>query len=100
MVITKADLLPYVPFSVKQAEKDARRVQPALRIFTLSAQTGDGVADWCAFLQRERKRLQVAGKADGGESDIAHLVSPLAAEKQRTRLVTGPKSKIVKFGKE
>ena len=42
LVITKADLLPYVPFSVRQAEKDARRVQPALKIFTLSAQNGDG----------------------------------------------------------
>ena len=69
VVITKADLLPYVPFSVKHAEKDARRVQPALKIFTLSAQTGNGVADWCTFLERERKRLQVAGKADEKKKD-------------------------------
>ena len=100
VVITKADLLPYVPFSVKHAEKDARRVQPALMIFTLSAQTGDGVAEWCKFLERERKRLQAAGKADAEQSRISHLVSPLAGEKQRARPIKSPKSRIVKFGKE
>ena len=100
LVITKADLLPYVPFSVKQAEKDARRVQPALKIFTLSAQKGDGVAEWCAFLERELKRLRVAGKSNAGEKGIAHLVSPLAAENQRARRAHRPKSKIIKVGKE
>jgi hydrogenase nickel incorporation protein HypB len=99
VVITKADLLPYVPFSLKRAEKDARRVQPALKMFTLSAQQGDGVAEWCAFLERERKRLQAAGQAEADDQGIAHLVSPLAA-KQKTRTVKSPKSKIVKVGKE
>jgi hydrogenase nickel incorporation protein HypB len=99
VVITKADLLPYVPFSVKQAEKDARRVQPALKVFTLSAQTGAGIAEWCAFLDRERRRLRTAGKAEE-ESAIRHLVSPLAAEKRRAQPSKSPKSKIVKFAKE
>jgi hydrogenase nickel incorporation protein HypB len=99
VVITKADLLPYVPFSVKQAEQDARRVQPALKIFTLSAQTGDGIAEWCAFLERERRRLQTAGQAEE-QSAIRHLVSPLAAEKRRVQPSKSPKSKIVKFAKE
>ncbi len=100
LVITKADLLPHVPFSVKQAEKDARRVQPALKIFTLSAQRGDSVAEWCAFLERELKRLRVAGKSDAGDKGISHLVSPLAAENQRARRSHRPKSKIIKVGTE
>jgi hydrogenase nickel incorporation protein HypB len=99
LVITKADLLPYVPFSVKQAEKDARRVQPALKIFTLSAQEGNGVTEWCAFLEHELKRLRVAGKSSAEEKGIAHLVSPLAGENQRARRAKGPKSKIIKVGK-
>src|SRR3990172_10789517 len=37
LVITKTDLLPYVPFVVEQAENDARRVQPGLDVFPLSA---------------------------------------------------------------
>jgi hydrogenase nickel incorporation protein HypB len=64
LVITKADLLPYVPFSVKDAEQDARRVQPALKIFALSAQTSDGLAAWCEYLRREHRRLLAARKLD------------------------------------
>jgi hydrogenase nickel incorporation protein HypB len=100
LVITKADLLPYVPFSVRQAEKDARRVQPALKIFTLSAQSGDGVAEWCAFLERELKRLRMAGNAETRKKGIAHLVSPLAAENQRSRQAARPKSTIIKVSKD
>jgi hydrogenase nickel incorporation protein HypB len=99
-VISKADLLPYVPFLVRQAEKDARRVQPALKIFTLSAQTGDGIEEWCAFLEHERKRLQAAGKSEIEEEGISHLTSPLAAEKQRSQRLGRPRSKIIKVGKE
>ena len=62
LVLTKADLLPHVPFSVQAAEKDARRVQPALKVFTLSAFTGEGVTQWCQFLGRERNRLLTAGR--------------------------------------
>jgi hydrogenase nickel incorporation protein HypB len=100
LLITKADLLPYVPFSVKQAEKDARRIQPALKCFTLSAQTGEGIAEWCRFLERERKRLLTAGKADADGKRFSHLVSPLAPEKQRARHVPRPESKITELGKE
>ena len=57
LVITKADLLPYVPFSVKNAQDDARRVHPALKIFTLSAQNDVGVAAWCEMLESEREHL-------------------------------------------
>jgi hydrogenase nickel incorporation protein HypB len=100
LVITKADLLPYVPFSLKRAEKDARRVQPALKIFALSAQTGNGILEWCRFLERERKRLLAAGKAEAAELGISHLESPLAAEKHRSRRGDRPKSKIMKVGDE
>jgi hydrogenase nickel incorporation protein HypB len=97
LVITKADLLRHVPFSVQQAEDDAHRIQPALKTFTLSAQTEEGVAEWCAFLERELDRLRTAGKSDKDANAIAHLVSPLAAEKNRPRPVAArPRSRIVK----
>jgi hydrogenase nickel incorporation protein HypB len=99
LVITKADLLPHVPFSVKQAEKDARRVQPGLKFFTLSAQTGEGVAEWCRFLERERKRLLAVGKADMDENGISYFISPLAARETNTRRAKRSSSKIVKVGK-
>jgi hydrogenase nickel incorporation protein HypB len=57
LVITKTDLLPYVPFAVEKAETDARRIQPGLDVFPLSALTGDGVEAWCAYLETERDTL-------------------------------------------
>lgn len=57
LVITKTDLLPYVPFLVESAEQDARGIQPGLDLFPLSALTGAGVEAWCEFLTTERGQL-------------------------------------------
>jgi hydrogenase nickel incorporation protein HypB len=58
MVVTKVDLLPYVPFSVGAVAEDARRIQPDLEVVEVSALDGAGIAAWCAYLKRERvKRL-------------------------------------------
>lgn len=55
LIISKTDLLPYVPFSVDAAIADARAVQPDLEVLTLSALHDDGVAAWCEFLERRRE---------------------------------------------
>jgi hydrogenase nickel incorporation protein HypB len=100
VVISKADLLPYVPFSVKHAEKDARRVQPALKIFTLSAQNGEGVAAWCEFLQSEREHLLVARRVKPSALSLSRLAAPTRAKKPSARRVERPKSKIENAGKK
>jgi hydrogenase nickel incorporation protein HypB len=56
-LVTKTDLLPYVPFSPEAAEADARRIQPNLTFLRVSALTGEGVDDWCEFLRQSRKKL-------------------------------------------
>jgi hydrogenase nickel incorporation protein HypB len=83
LVITKADLLPYVPFKVMDAEKDARRVQPGLKIFTLSAQTGDGMSTWCEFLRREQRRLLTAIRS-GKTAPRTPILAELARSAART----------------
>lgn len=50
VLISKADLLPYVPFQVDAAAKDARDVNPELDIITVSSITGEGIDAWCAWL--------------------------------------------------
>jgi hydrogenase nickel incorporation protein HypB len=50
-VLTKVDLLPYVPFQLDLAVADARSVNPDLRFFFTSALTGEGVGEWSAFLR-------------------------------------------------
>ena len=50
MVVSKADLLPYVPFSVDAITKDARDINPDLEVITISALKGDGLQQWCDWL--------------------------------------------------
>jgi len=53
-VISKIDLLPYVPFDIQAAAADARSVQPEMTMLPLSATTGGGIAEWCDYLRRQR----------------------------------------------
>lgn len=57
LVISKCDLLPYVPFSVDAAVADARVIQPELVSVAVSSLNGDGVVAWCEFLEQTRSRL-------------------------------------------
>lgn len=57
MVVSKTDLLPYVPFSVDHAVEDARCIQPTLHCLAVSSITGEGVSDWCDYLVHARDRL-------------------------------------------
>ncbi|MFC9427076.1 hydrogenase nickel incorporation protein HypB [Streptomyces sp. NPDC056987] len=52
VIINKIDLLPYVDFDVEQCEKYARSVNPELRVLTVSATTGEGMADWYDWVAR------------------------------------------------
>jgi hydrogenase nickel incorporation protein HypB len=55
-VLTKTDLLPYVPFDVEKAIDFAREVNPDLRFFRTSAQTGEGLDEWFDFLRQLARR--------------------------------------------
>ncbi|HVX12237.1 MAG TPA: hydrogenase nickel incorporation protein HypB [Pirellulales bacterium] len=57
MVISKLDLLPYVPFSIDRAAADAREIQPKLTILPLCALDGHGIDAWCDFLETQRREL-------------------------------------------
>ena len=54
-IINKIDLLPYVSFDVEKAKDYARQVNPKLKFFELSATTGEGTADWYAWLKKQIK---------------------------------------------
>jgi len=57
LVITKSDLLPYVPFSVEAAIHDAHLIQPQMQCITVCARSGDGIADWCNALDVARTEM-------------------------------------------
>jgi hydrogenase nickel incorporation protein HypB len=46
MLITKMDLLPYVPFDVEQCIAFAREVNPTIQVIKLSVRNNEGVQDW------------------------------------------------------
>lgn len=50
VIIAKADLLPYCNFSVAMAEEDLYRINPDLKIFTLSTTNGMGMTEWVQWL--------------------------------------------------
>jgi hydrogenase nickel incorporation protein HypB len=50
-VISKADLLPYVPFDLERAKAFAREANPEIEFLVTSALTGQGLDRWCDFLR-------------------------------------------------
>lgn len=62
LVITKTDLLPYVPFSPAAAIADAGLIQPQLHCLEVCSLHNTGIEDWCAFLLERRRNLTAAGQ--------------------------------------
>jgi hydrogenase nickel incorporation protein HypB len=52
MLVSKADLLPYLPFSVEAVVKDAREVNPEIEAITVSSTSGQGLDEWCDWLRQ------------------------------------------------
>jgi hydrogenase nickel incorporation protein HypB len=52
MVLTKIDLLPYVPFRLDDAIANARAIQPDIEILRVSNTTGEGLETWMEWLRR------------------------------------------------
>ncbi len=52
MLVNKCDLLPYLQFDVDQAIAYARRVNPLIEVIRVSATTGEGMADWLAWIEK------------------------------------------------
>ena len=58
MILTKIDLLPYVPFNVERCIEYAKQVNPRIQIFQVSAITGAGLGSWYAWLHSQFHQLQ------------------------------------------
>lgn len=54
MLLNKTDLLPHLDFDVEKCLEMARRVSPGIKIFRLSARTGEGMAEWYGWLRGGR----------------------------------------------
>jgi hydrogenase nickel incorporation protein HypB len=50
LVVTKTDYLPGSDFDLAALRDEARRLNPTLTVFEVSARTGDGMDAWCAWV--------------------------------------------------
>jgi len=62
LVLTKADLLPHLPFDPARAAAEALAIKPGLAVFTVSALRGDGLDGLAAYLVGALERLR-SGRA-------------------------------------
>ena len=53
LIINKIDVLPYFDFDMDKLREYALMRNPALKIFPISAKTGEGVEAWCDWLRQE-----------------------------------------------
>lgn len=53
LVISKTDVLPYFDFDMEKVTEYAHMRNPNLKIFPVSAKTGEGMDAWCDWLREE-----------------------------------------------
>ena len=65
MLISKADLLPYVPFSIEAVTKDALEVNPKIEVLTISSTSGEGIDKWFEWVMErvEEKKMEAVTAA-------------------------------------
>jgi len=65
LLVSKVDLLDYLPFSVDAVVADARDINPQIEVLQISSTHNIGIDDWCQWLlsrvQDKKKVTQVAG---------------------------------------
>ncbi len=54
-IITKIDLLTYLPFDLENVKKEAKEINPSLKIFETSALKEIGIEEVCNFIKEERE---------------------------------------------
>ena len=64
VLLTKIDLLPHLDFDVDAVRDALARAMPEPKVILVSAKTGEGVAEWLAWLAERRGQLAQSGAQD------------------------------------
>lgn len=60
MLVSKSDLLPYLPFSTEAVVADARDINPDIGVIQISSISGEGMEEWCTWLLEKVKEKQTS----------------------------------------
>lgn len=63
-ILNKIDLAPHCDVDLDLYEANLRRVNPGIEILRVSARTGEGMADWAAWLRRNLADKSLKGAAE------------------------------------
>ncbi len=55
VLLTKIDLLPYLDVDLAAIHDGLSRVMPDPRVISVSGKTGEGIAEWCAWLEAHQR---------------------------------------------
>jgi hydrogenase nickel incorporation protein HypB len=65
VLLSKIDLLPHIRFDVERAVDNALAVNPQLRVFRISAYSGEGLPQWYGWLKYELAACKSRGGGTG-----------------------------------
>jgi len=85
MLLNKCDLLPHLDFDADLAEANARRVNPDLIIFRVSATSGEGLAVWVSWIEAGLEAQR--GKHSETVDALRRRVAELERQLEYTRAV-------------
>ncbi len=63
MLVNKADLIPHLEFDLARTIEYARRVNPRIEVFVVSARTGEGMPGFYAWIDRHAEAARATMKA-------------------------------------
>ena len=63
VLITKTDLLPYLPVKIERIEAHIRAVNPRCQVIRVSASSGEGLAAWHGWVRQQQAAVTSAASA-------------------------------------
>ncbi|MDH8678846.1 hydrogenase nickel incorporation protein HypB [Fusibacter bizertensis] len=60
LLINKIDALGYFDFDIEAVKERATKLNPNIKIIQISAKTGEGISEWCKWLEEEVANWQQA----------------------------------------
>jgi hydrogenase nickel incorporation protein HypB len=63
MILSKTDLLPYVPFDPELSKANAQSVHPGITIVEVSSTTGQGMTEWMQWIESKLQEVRAGAMA-------------------------------------